>query len=66
MFAAILGLSVAGMIALIIAGGTANGPIWAAVALVVFLGLPISIVLLIVLLVLNAVRRTRAAKGAGK
>jgi hypothetical protein len=66
MFAAIVGISVIAMIALLIAAGNAKGPIWASVALLPLIGLPIAIILLVVLLVLNAVRRGRAAKGADK
>lgn len=66
MFAAILGLSIIALFALFIGGPKATGDIWSAVALVPFLGFPIAILLLIALVVLNIVRRGRAAKVAGK
>jgi len=66
MFAAILGLSIIALFALFIGGPKATGNVWSAVALVPFLGFPIAILLLIALVVLNIVRRGRAAKVAGK
>lgn len=66
MFTAILGISVIGLFALIIGGPAAKGDVWAAVALIPFLGFPLAILLLILLVILNIVRRGRAAKVAGK
>ena len=66
MIVTILGLSVVAILALLIGGPTKSGDIWTTVALVPFIGIPLSFVLLIALIVLNAVRRGRAAKGAGK
>lgn len=64
MFLAIVILSVAAILALIIGGPTKTGPIWTSVALVPFIGLPLSVLLIISLVISNAVRRGRAAKGA--
>jgi hypothetical protein len=66
MFLTILGLSVVAIIALFIGGPTKSGDIWTAVALLPVIGIPLSFLLLIALIVMNAVRRGRAAKGAGK
>jgi hypothetical protein len=66
MFLTILGFSVVAIIALFIGGPDKAGAIWTAVALVPFIGIPLAFILLITLVVLNAVRRGRAAKGAGK
>jgi hypothetical protein len=69
MVASIIGLSILAIVAILIGYGTGvnkGGGIWQAVDLLPGIGLPIGFVLIIVLLVLNAVRRTRAAKGAGK
>ena len=66
MFLSILVLSVAAILALIIGGPEKTGPIWTSVALVPFIGLPLSFLLIISLVILNAVRRGRAAKGARK
>jgi hypothetical protein len=65
-FFAILGMSVLAIVALIIGGPDKSGSIWTTVALIPFLGIPLSFLLLVSLLVLNGVRRGRAAKGAGK
>jgi hypothetical protein len=66
MFFAILGLGIAAIVALLIAGVNAKGDFWAAVQLTPLIALPLSIILLVVLVVLNAVRRGRAAKVASK
>jgi hypothetical protein len=66
MFGSILGISVIALIALIAGGPTKSGAIWTAVALLPFIGIPLSLILLISLVILNGVRRGRAAKGAGK
>ncbi len=71
MVASIIVLSLASFIALI--AGTAAGlgreefalGIWPAVTILPLIGLPIGFVLIIVLLVVSAVRRGRAAKDAG-
>lgn len=71
MVAGIIVLSLAAFVALIIATGMgleredfASG-IWPAVTILPLIGLPIGFVLIIVLLVVSAVRRGRAAKDAG-
>jgi hypothetical protein len=66
MFAAVLGLSVIAIIALFVAGVNATGEFWAIIQVLPLIGLPLAMVLLITLIVLNAVRRSRAAKVAGK
>ena len=66
MFIAILGLSIAAMLAIIIVGANATGPIWSAVTLLPLIGFPIAILLLVSVVILNAVRRGRAAKGVRK
>lgn len=71
MVASIVVLSLAAFIALI--AGTAMGlerddftqGIWPTVTILPLIGLPIGFVLIIVLLVVSAVRRGRAAKDAG-
>lgn len=71
MVAAIIVMSLASFVALII--GTAVGVereefstgIWPAVTVLPLIGLPIGFVLIIVLLIVSAVRRGRAAKDAG-
>lgn len=71
MVAGIIVLSLAAFIALIIATGMGLGRddftsgIWPAVTVLPLIGLPIGFVLIIVLLVVSAVRRGRAAKDAG-
>jgi hypothetical protein len=63
----VLGLSILAFIALLIAQSNATGPLWAAIALLPLIGLPIAILLLVVLLILGVRRRTNASpKGAGK
>jgi hypothetical protein len=69
MVASILGLSILAIIAVLIGYGTKlnNGAgIWQIVDLLPGIGLPIGFVLIVVLLVMTAVRRTRAAKDASK
>ncbi|MCW2783210.1 MAG: hypothetical protein JWR35_3659 [Marmoricola sp.] len=66
MFGALLALSVIAIIALIVGGPTKSGAIWTAVALLPAIGIPLSLLLLISLVILNGVRRGRAAKGARK
>jgi TRAP-type C4-dicarboxylate transport system permease small subunit len=69
MVAAILGLSILAIIAVLIGYGTkanSGAGFWQVIDLLPGVGLPIGFVLIIVLLVLNAVRRTRAAKDASK
>jgi hypothetical protein len=64
---ACLVLSVASFVALIIAGPLVKGAVWASVAILPLIGMPIAIILLVVLLVLGTRRRMRAnPKGAGK
>lgn len=71
MVAAIIVLSLASFVALII--GTAAGVqreefatgVWPVVTVLPLIGLPIGFVLIIVLLIVSAVRRGRAAKDAG-
>jgi len=71
MVAGVILLSLASFVALII--GTASGlergdfavGIWPVVTIMPLIGLPIGFVLIIVLLVVSAVRRGRAAKDAG-
>lgn len=71
MVAGIIVLSLASFIAVII--GTASGlehgdfavGIWPAVTILPLIGLPIGFVLIIMLLVVSAVRRGRAARDAG-
>lgn len=71
--AVIIGASLLAFVVIIIAtiagagedGGFGEG-IWPVVMAVPTYGLPIGFVLLIVLLILSAVRRGRAAKGAGE
>ncbi len=69
MVASIIGLSILAIIGILIGYGTkvnnGNG-IWQAIDLVPGVGLPIGFVLIIVLLLMNGVRRSRAAKGASK
>jgi hypothetical protein len=63
----VLGLSIVAFIALLIAQSNATGPLWTAVALLPFIGLPIAILLLVALLILGVRRRNSAnPKGAGK
>jgi hypothetical protein len=63
----VLGLSIVAFIALLIAQSNATGPLWTAVALLPFIGLPIAILLLVALLILGVRRRNNAnPKGAGK
>jgi uncharacterized membrane protein len=72
MVASIIVLSLAAFIALIV--GTAVGlerddfaqGIWPTVTILPLIGLPIGFVLIIVLLVVSAVRRGRAARDAGQ
>jgi len=72
MVASIIVLSLAAFIALII--GTAVGlerddfaqGIWPTITILPLIGLPIGFVLIIVLLVVSAVRRGRAARDAGQ
>jgi uncharacterized membrane protein len=71
MVAGIIVLSLAAFIALIVATGMGlerddfTSGIWPAVTVLPLIGLPIGFVLIIVLLVVSAVRRGRAAKDAG-
>ncbi len=73
MVAATIGMSILAFIAIIIGtalgagndGGLGKG-VWPVVYILPAIGLPIGFVLIIVLLVTTAVRRGRAAKGAGK
>ena len=63
----VLVLSIIAFIALLIAQSNATGPLWTAVALLPFIGLPIAILLLVALLILGVRRRNNAnPKGAGK
>jgi hypothetical protein len=63
----VLVLSVLAFVALLIAQSNAKGPLWAAVALLPLIGLPIAILLLVALLILGVRRRTNTnPKGAGK
>lgn len=66
MFLSMLGLAVVAIVALFIGGPTKTGSIWTAVALVPAIGIPLAFILLISLIVMNAMRRGRAAKGARK
>lgn len=69
MFAGILGISLIAMVSLfvmVISGHVAKGNLWAAVALIPIVGFALAILLLIALVVLNILRRGRAAKVAGK
>ncbi len=66
MFASILGLSILAIIALFIAGVNAKGALWSIVQILPLIGLPLSVILLVVLVILNGVRRSRAAKVASK
>lgn len=67
MVAAVILISLASFVALIIATGTgidfATG-VWPVVIIMPLIGLPIGFVLIITLLVVSAVRRGRAAKDA--
>ena len=71
MVAGIVVMSLASFIALIAATGAGLGRddfaqgIWPAITILPLIGLPIGFVLIIVLLVVSAVRRGRAAKDAG-
>jgi TRAP-type C4-dicarboxylate transport system permease small subunit len=72
MVASILGIGIIAIAALLIGEATtpvaisdASG-IWAVVALVPNIALPVGFVLMIVLLVITFVKRSRAAEGAGK
>lgn len=69
MVVAIIGLSIIAIAGILIGYATKanNGAgIWQVIDLVPGIGLPIGFILLIVLLILTFVRRSRAAKGAGK
>jgi uncharacterized membrane protein len=71
MVAAVILVSLASFVALIIATGAGLGRedfasgIWPLVTITPLIGLPIGFVLIIALLVVSAVRRGRAAKDAG-
>ena len=71
MVAAVILMSLASFVALIIATGVGLGRedfgsgIWPFVTIMPLIGLPIGFVLIIALLVVSAVRRGRAAKDAG-
>ncbi|HEY4266655.1 MAG TPA: hypothetical protein VGM94_00555 [Galbitalea sp.] len=69
MVVAIIGLSIIAIAGILIGYATKanNGAgFWQIIDLLPGIGLPIGFILLIVLLVLTFVRRSRAAKGAGK
>jgi hypothetical protein len=72
MVASILGIGIVAIAALLIGEATtpiaisdASG-IWAVVALIPNIALPLGFVLMIVLLIITFVKRSRAAEGAGK
>jgi len=71
MVAAVIVISLASFVALIIATGSGLGRddfatgIWPMITMMPLIGLPIGFVLIITLLVVSAVRRGRAAKDAG-
>lgn len=68
MVAAVIVVSLASFVALIIATGASidySTGIWPIVVMMPLIGLPIGFVLIIALLVVSAVRRGRAAKDAG-
>jgi TRAP-type C4-dicarboxylate transport system permease small subunit len=70
MVAAVLALSVLSFVAIIIAtaagadGATFGSGIWPTVFLVPYVGLPIGVVLMVVLLILNMRRRLRDSRGS--
>lgn len=69
MVASALGLSLLCIIATLIgatAGADRSGGIWPLVTLLPTIGLPIGFILIIVLLVASAVRRSRAARDAAQ
>ena len=67
--AAIIGLSLLSIIALLIGGAVGasqSGGIWTTVAMIGFVGLPIAFLLIVVFLILSTVRRRRLAQDAGR
>jgi Mn2+/Fe2+ NRAMP family transporter len=65
-FITFVGLALLAIIALIIANVHATGPVWAVVALIPLVALPLGFVMAAILLILGTRRRSRAAKGASK
>ncbi len=68
MAAAVIGLSVLAILAVLIAGaaGISTGTgIWVAIALLPLIGLPVGLLLIIAFIVVNAVNRSRHARSSG-
>jgi uncharacterized membrane protein YhaH (DUF805 family) len=70
MIAAVIGMSIIAFLAIIIAtavgvgGESFSSGVWPAVFLVPYIGLPIGLVLMLVLLIINMRRRLRDARGS--
>ena len=68
MAAAIIGLSLLAIVAILLAGaaGLSTGPgNWVTIALLPLIGLPIGLLLIIAFIVVSAVRRSREARSSG-